>query len=306
MTDAFVDYQQTRLKAMRYGIVQMAIGSVLTSFSPVFVSLSHASPALDGFYRMFVGGISLLLVAIYGRRSFRCSGRTGSILFVAASSMTLDLLLWHYSIGFIGPGLATVIINCQVFFMIIIGMVAYGEKPNWKIIIALPLGLLGIFLLVGLGWQEVSPDYRLGIGLCFIAAAAYTLFLLLLRHSQSIKDALHPVVNLAILNLMSAVLFFIVIMAQGGSFIPTYEGDWLVLILYGLMGQAVAWLFIARGLPLVSVALAGFLLLIQPILAFVWDVIFFHRQTGLLDYTGLILTLFSIYLASICYSKAEN
>ena len=306
MTDVCIDYQQTRLKAMRYGIVQMAIGSVLTSFSPVFVSLSHVGPAVDGFYRMFVGGVSLLLVAIYGRRSFRCNRRIGSILLVAASSMTLDLLLWHYSIGFIGPGLATVIINCQVFFMIIIGVVAYGEKPNWKILIALPLGLVGIFLLVGLNWQMVGANYRLGIGLCFIAAAAYTLFLLLLRHSQSITDALHPVVNLTILNLMSAALFFVVAIIGGDSLVPTQESDWMVLVLYGLMGQAVAWLFIARGLPLVSVALAGFMLLIQPMLAFIWDVIFFHRQTGWLDCAGLVLTLFSIYLASICYSKGAR
>ncbi|MHA7841095.1 MAG: DMT family transporter [Gammaproteobacteria bacterium] len=291
---------------MRYGIVQMAIGSVLASFSPVLVSLSHTGPAVDGFYRMFIGGISLLLVALYSRQSFHCSGRLSSILFVAAASISLDLLLWHYSIGFIGPGLATVIINCQVFFMIVIGVVAYGEKPNWKIIIALPLGVLGIFLLVGLGWQGGSAHYRLGIGLCFIAAAAYTLFLLLLRHSQSIKDALHPVVNLAIINLFSALFFFLVIMVQSEPLIPVHHADFAVLILYGLMGQAIAWLFIARGLPLVSVALAGFLLLIQPILAFVWDVVFFHRQTGLWDYTGLVLTLFSIYLASICYSKAEN
>lgn len=303
MNELNLDYQQARLKAIRYGVLQIALGSILASFSPLLVSLSHAGPAVDGFYRMLVGGLCLLLVGIYSQHSFHCNKRLATILLTAAFSVTLDLLLWHYSIGFIGPGLSTVIINCQVFFMIIVSIVAYREKPNWKIILALPLGLLGIFLLVGLKWEGVTADYRLGVGFCFIAAASYTLFLLLLRHSQSFNDSLHPVVNLAILNLLSAVFFLIVVKVQGESLIPTYHRDFFVLSLYGLTGQAIAWLFIARGLPLVSVALAGFLLLIQPILAFTWDVIFFHRQTALLDYVGLILTLFSIYLASICYSK---
>ena len=40
----------------------------------------------------------------------------------------------------------------------------------------------------------------------------------------------------------------------------------------------------------------GLILLLQPLLAFVWDVLFFSRSITLVELTGAILTLFGIYL----------
>jgi len=74
------------------------------------------------------------------------------------------------------------------------------------------------------------------------------------------------------------------------------DGVWLLS--YGLFGQVLGWLLIAYGLPHVKLSLAGFLLLIQPALAFIWGLLIFHEATNTIEVFGALITLFAIYLSS--------
>ncbi|MEW7979868.1 MAG: EamA family transporter, partial [Candidatus Sedimenticola endophacoides] len=56
--------------------------------------------------------------------------------------------------------------------------------------------------------------------------------------------------------------------------------------------------FISRGLPRVGVSLAGLIILLQPSLAFCWDVLLFGRPASGTDLAGLALALLGIYLGS--------
>ncbi|MBP7296541.1 MAG: EamA family transporter, partial [Acidobacteria bacterium] len=67
---------------------------------------------------------------------------------------------------------------------------------------------------------------------------------------------------------------------------------------YALLGQVLAWVVIARALPKVTATLAGLILLLQPLLSFLWDVLFFSRPTGPLEWLGLGVALAGIYLGA--------
>ena len=82
----------------------------------------------------------------------------------------------------------------------------------------------------------------------------------------------------------------------GESFrIPDRQG-WLSLIGYGVICQAIGWIIISHALVKIAASRAGLILLLQPTLAFVWDVLFFSRPTTVLDVFGVLLTLGAIYL----------
>jgi drug/metabolite transporter (DMT)-like permease len=57
-------------------------------------------------------------------------------------------------------------------------------------------------------------------------------------------------------------------------------------------------------LPAVFASLAGFILLLQPSLAFVWDVLLFQRPTSLMNWVGVSIVLFAIYLGSVKPSQS--
>ncbi len=58
-------------------------------------------------------------------------------------------------------------------------------------------------------------------------------------------------------------------------------------------------MLITRGLPHVQAGTAGLLILLQPTLAFVWDIVFFARPTTLVDVAGAVLALGAIYLGTV-------
>ena len=52
----------------------------------------------------------------------------------------------------------------------------------------------------------------------------------------------------------------------------------------------------SRALVVVEASRAGLILLLQPTLAFIWDVLFFARPTGVVDALGAGLALTAIYI----------
>jgi drug/metabolite transporter (DMT)-like permease len=112
------------------------------------------------------------------------------------------------------------------------------------------------------------------------------------------RASLDPLANLAILSLSTAVIMGMEGWGQGESFaIPDLQ-SWGALVSYGLVSQVLGWIFISKGLLSVEASRAGLILLLQPTLAFVWDILFFHRPTGLTEILGALLALMGIYMGT--------
>jgi len=58
------------------------------------------------------------------------------------------------------------------------------------------------------------------------------------------------------------------------------------------------WTLIVRAIPFLPVSLVGLLLLLQPSLSFVLDVVLFQRPTSGPDWVGVAISLAGIYLGS--------
>jgi len=281
------------------GPLFILIGAVMISFSAVFVKLTTTEPTVDAFYRMFFGGIGLVFVSLWQRKPFYTSryalllAMAGGVLFAS------DLVFWHRSILYIGPGLATIIVNLQVIALGLLGMLVYGDRITRQYLFSLPLALIGMYLLVGTKWFSEGMNYQLGIYLSFVALFCYICYIIVLRLSQDLPKRLDPSTNLAINSLVAAGILALIAAGQHESFITTRPLDWLWLILYGVFGQMLGWLCISIGLPHTSVSRAGFLLLLQPSLAYIWDVLFFGHATPLGELSGVVITLSAIYLGAV-------
>jgi drug/metabolite transporter (DMT)-like permease len=56
---------------------------------------------------------------------------------------------------------------------------------------------------------------------------------------------------------------------------------------------------ISRAMPQLPTSLVGLLLLLQPVLAFLMDVVLFHRVTHTVEWVGLALALCGIFVGSM-------
>ena len=63
-----------------------------------------------------------------------------------------------------------------------------------------------------------------------------------------------------------------------------------------LLSQTLGWALIAEAMSQIRASLTGFILLVQPLLSFLWDVLFFHRPTSTVNWIGIAATLLAFYL----------
>lgn len=285
-------------------MLRTTLGAMMISFSAVWVKLSHVAPVVSVFYRVFFGGLFLLAVLlIRGEKLWRgwpCMG----LSLIAAIFFTLDLYAWHSSIGYVGPGLATILGNFEVFLVPLVGMLLFGERMNLRFLTSVPLAVTGLFLIVGVRWEQLTPDYRLGIYYGMATAVFYAGFLIVLRKLQSHASKPSAALSLMVVSAATALYMAVEIIRTGESFaIPDLQSG-ISLVALGLMSQTIGWMLIAHSLPRIPAAIAGLILLLQPSLAFVWDVFFFDRQTSALAWIGVTLALSAIYMGATSGQKA--
>ncbi|MFC1839666.1 DMT family transporter [Thermodesulfobacteriota bacterium] len=284
-------------------MVQIFIGAILISFSSVFVKLVHVGPTSSMFYRFFFGALALFLAALITKtplfrdfKSFCYAGLAGFIF-------SLDLFFWHRSILFVGPGLATILANFQVFILTLIGLVFLGERLRVLFIFSVILAFSGLTLLIGLDFQSMDRLFQRGIIYGLLTACCYSGVTLTIQKSQKLSVRLGPISNMAWLCLFGSVLGSFGVMISGESFIIPDIESLLYLMAYGVICSGIGWYFITKGLPRVSVSLAGLSLTLQPTFAFLWDVLFFAKPVTIQNLVGAVITFFAIYLGTVSRSR---
>ncbi|MFH1060787.1 MAG: DMT family transporter [Pseudomonadota bacterium] len=293
------------------GPLLVLAGAVLLSFAPVFVKLAAVGPTVAGVWRNLFGGLMLLgLSWAWSRRrsggrwlglgAGRGRGRAWRLALLGGVLFALDLTFWHQSVHLVGPGLGTILLSFQALFMAGYGALFLGERPGWRLILAAPLGLMGLGLLAGVGQDlnlgDATWRHWWGLVCGLIGGLAYTGYLLSLRRLQALPEAPPAAAGLTVISFVTAAVMALIALMRGEAFaIPDWpSGLWLVA--YGLVGQVLGWLCISRGLPATPAATAGLLLLLQPTLAFVWDIALFGRPTDAAQYAGAALALIAIHL----------
>jgi drug/metabolite transporter (DMT)-like permease len=280
-------------------MLNLILGAVMISFSAVFVKLVSVSPATSAFYRMLFGGLILLGIVWWRGERVNLKTRAIAMLCLVALFFALDLTFWHRSILYVGPGLGTLLANFQVFVLAVAGVLVFQERLTWFQIISIPLAVLGLVLLVGVDWSSFSSAYRLGVMLGLLTACCYAGYLLALRSARFSETAGSPFVTLMVVSLSCAAMLALAMWPEHASFaIPNWrDAGWLVA--YGVFGQVLGWVLISSSISKVRASKVGLVLLLQPVCAFVWDVLFFGRRFTLVEIAGAVLALAAIYLGSV-------
>lgn len=286
-------------------MLSTTIGAIMISFSAVWVKLAHVTPTVSAFYRVLFGGIFLLAILLARHERLWRGWHCLWLSLLAAIFFALDLYTWHRSIAYVGPGLATILGNFEVFLVPAFGVLLFGERLNLRFILSVPLAVAGLFMIVGIHWAQLNPDVRTGIYYGLSTALFYTGFLIVLRKLQSHPSTPSAALSLMVVSFSTALYLALEMVRAGESFaIPDLQSG-VSLVALGLMCQTLGWLLITGSLPRIPAAIAGLILLLQPSLSFIWDVLFFNRATSTMAWAGVILALSAIYLGATSSRKVS-
>ena len=299
----------TRHEHQRRASISMLMGAALIGTNGLMVRFAETPPTVSAFWRMLFAGIMLTLYVFATRGWQPLPRRAWLWALVPAAAFAADLWLWHRSILLVGPGLATLLANAQVFFMALAGVMLFRERPGLRFLSGIALAFFGLWLMLGGAWDTLPAEYRWGVWLGLATGVCYAAYNLTLRRAQheahaSGERAAEPHSStveqvLAIASLGCALLLGMAGWAEGASFaIPSWRSLSILLILAGV-GHCLSWVLISRAMPHLPVALIGLLLLLQPIVAFLLDVGLLDRVTTTREWLGLAFSLAGIFVAGL-------
>jgi drug/metabolite transporter (DMT)-like permease len=207
--------------------------------------------------------------------------------------LAIDLVLWHHAIEDVGAGLATVLANVQVALVPLLAWVLLRERPAARLLACLPVLLLGIVLISGVGEPGAyGADPLRGAVFGAVAGVTYAAFLLLLRSGgQDLRRPAGPLFDLTVVATVVCVLIGLV--WGDAHVVPTWPAHgWLVLL--ALTSQVLGWLLIGSSLPRLPAALTSVLLTIQPVGSMLLGLAIFGEAPSAIQLAGCVLLLGAI------------
>ena len=117
-------------------------GAATIAFSAILAGLAEVAPATAAAFRcLYAVPVLGVLAAWEARRVGPRPWRERRLSLLAGLFFAADLVLWHYAIGDVGAGLATVLGNLQVVVVALAAWAVLGERPDRAVLAALPVAL---------------------------------------------------------------------------------------------------------------------------------------------------------------------
>jgi drug/metabolite transporter (DMT)-like permease len=282
------------------------IGAFAIAFSGILYRKADVSPSTGAFFRCLWALPPLWLLAVReDRRIGARPMRVRRAAWLAGAFFAADLVLWHYSIEYVGAGLATVLGNTQVVLVGLLAWAFFGERPARSSLLAIPVAMTGIILISGvLENGAYGDDPKLGAIYGLLTGIAYSGFLLAMRRGSGERGRVAGPLYDA--TLASAVCIVPIGLVIGDlDFTPSLEATaWLIAL--ALSSQVLGWLLITVSLGRLPTALTSVLLTLQPLLAVLFAALLIDERPSPLQLVGAAMILAGLLVASLGRRKATT
>ena len=196
--------------------------------------------------------------------------------------------------------MATILANTQVFATAVLSFLIFKERLGVTFLVAAVAAVIGVTLLVGIGSDfELTALYLRGVVFGLLTGLVYAHYLVTIKFAGQRQQSTDFIVLIAWTSLFSALFLGSSALIEGGVLLP--PDWWTVFILFSLalVAQALGWWAIATSLSKIEASRSSLILLLQPVLATVWGVLFFSEHLTWMQLAGAVITLGAIYVGSI-------
>lgn len=283
-----------------------ALGAAVISTSAVLIKAADLPATSAAALRTGYAAPVLALLGIVLARRGRGGGRRRHHAVLAGVLFAVCMILQNLAIALIGAGVATVVCNLQVLVVALGGRWFFGERPSRRLVLALPVALVGVVLVSGVwGGQSFGTNAGLGVLAGLGNSLCYGAFLLVLRRARDDGDGeavglLRDTTAVACVVSLAAVAI-----AGDGGLVPSWPAHgWLLLLALG--PQVVGWLLITSALPRLPVTVSGLLLLLQPMIAMVLSMVALGEDPTATQLAGCALLMAAIGFGVLKGGKAPH
>ena len=200
------------------------------------------------------------------------------------------LLLYSAATMYISVGLTCLLNFCYPLIVVAISYFLYKEKIGKYKIIASILMVIGLVLISGGGSLNLI-GLILGLGSAF----SFAIYVLAMEHSK--MSEVHGLKISMVAGICGFVLVSILAVATKSFVIPTDGKVWLLLFLGSALSNVAPMVCLSQGMKRgVSSAKVGFLCILEPACALIWDLLIFKTTLTPVASVGIIIIFASFFV----------
>jgi len=270
--------------------LHIGLASILWGSNGVIVNLVELHPTTITFFRVLIGGLTLIIVSILvkGLETLRVNGFFKRLVILGA----LLAAGWYFlfqAMKLIPIGAAVLINYLAPVFVAVLAPSVLHERLEKKIAIAIVLSILGVFLISyqGLGSGELNI---LGIIFGLLAAMSYGVFVIYSKQTL-VKLSYYTVAMYS--YLVSALILSPSLLLIKS---PLSPNSLILLFLMGVLNTGVAVTLYLKGLRSLKAQEAATITYLEPLSAIIFGYFMLGQEISIGIILGGALILTSQYL----------
>ncbi len=279
----------------RRPLLLSCLGASLLGLTGVLFHVSGTSPSTATTFRCLYALPLIWLFARYERRSGGRWSGSRPIAWGAGALLAADLVLWQRSVEDVGAGLATVLGNTQLVFVVLVSALLLAEWITARVALAIGAMMVGVVLISGALEAEPYGAHPLrGAVYAVGAGALYAGYILLLRRASGGASSVVPLLHATLGAVAAGALLGVVV--GDLSLVPAWPAHgWLLLL--AVVGQAVAWLLLTVPISRLPASATSLALTLQPVSGVVYGAALLSERPSALQLAGIAIVLAGFVVA---------
>jgi drug/metabolite transporter (DMT)-like permease len=274
-----------------------------SSFFFIMLALRTLPPIGVAFWRTAIGAATLAIILVIQKVSIPRSLKQWLLLWVSGLLMSgIPAVLFGFAEQHVSSALASIINASTPVFTVLAIMIAFrAEKPKPQVLVGLGMGLIGVFVVLGI-WQGFGDNDPLAVGALLLAVTFYGF------GSPFVRRFIEP------MKIDSKTAVFGQVSTSAISLLPFYVAGPLTIgpasiesvsgmLALGVLGTGLAYVLYYRLLATVGSPIASAVTYMTPVVGVAIGVAVLHESISWHEPVGALVIILGAAVAQGRFNK---
>ena len=267
------------------------IGVLFVSFASIFIKLSSAHSLIIATYRMLFTVIILLPITFKKKVSLNIDKKTMLLSILSGLFLALHFGSWISSLKYTSVANSTVLVTIHPIFIVIISYFLLKEKVSYKMVFSILITILGS-IITSLSNVTLNETALYGNFLAVLGALFMSLYIII---GKVVRKTISSTTYTFIVYLTSTIVLFIFSLLNSLRFYPYPINEWIIFIALAFFCTILGHSIFNWALKFESPQFISISILLEPVLASIWGLVFlleiptfYNVLGGFLVLTGIV------------------
>lgn len=282
-------YIAITIVAIIYGVSYMARN--------VITDTKAMEPAVITLFQLLIMAVLFLLYNLFTRKSMKIAGKDWPMLIISGLFGTFIFhTLTNLSVSHVGAGIPSLVYGLAAAFSMIISTIFLKKKSNAISWLAVLVGVIGLFIILGITPESFADTNFLGYVLSLGSVLAWVIYCFL---ADKVSDQYEKSVTLfwqAVVGVVASLPFLFVYPIDGEALADNMTNIIVCLVILGVFNATFAYFLNIYAIKQIGVNMANMFLNFMPIATLVAVFIVYGTPPKINEVIGGLIVIASVLM----------